>query len=102
VQVLYGDGVRTLSVFTQLGNADQSSLPAGGELLPVGGTIARRWTWAGGQVVTWSQRGTTTTVVGDGPPAEVLAAARSFPRPGTAPFLTRLRQSARRVVRLVA
>jgi len=102
VQVLYGDGVRTLSVFTQLGNADPAALPAGGERLPIGRTLGRRWTWAGGQVVTWSQRGTTTTVVGDGPPAEVLAAARSLPEPGAFAFADRLRQAARRVVRLIA
>ncbi len=102
VQVLYGDGVRTLSVFSQLGEADPSALPAGGEALRVGGTLGRRWTWAGGQVVTWSERGTTTTVVGDGPPAEVLAAARSVPEPTRPTFLAHLRQAARHVVRLLA
>lgn len=102
VQVLYGDGVRTLSVFTQLGVADPSALPAGGERLPVGGTLGRRWTWAGGQVVTWSNRGTTTIVVGDGPPAEVLAAARSLPEPTRTTFLVRLRHKARHVVSLFA
>ena len=102
VQVLYGDGVRTLSVFTQPGTADPSALPAGGERLPIGGTVGRRWTWAGGQVVTWSWRGITTTVVGDGPPAEVLAAARSVPEPGRLSFLARLRQTSRHVVRLLA
>ena len=102
VQVLYGDGLRTLSVFTQLGHADSSALPAGGEHLEVGGTRGRRWTWAGGQVVTWSNRGTTTIVVGDGPPAEVLAAARSVPEPTRSTFLVRLRQKARHVVSLFA
>lgn len=102
VQVLYGDGVRTLSVFTQMGKADPSSLPDGGERLAIGGTSGRRWTWAGGQVVTWSSRGTTTTVVGDGPPAEVLAAARSIPAPSRPGFLGRLRLTARQVVKLFA
>lgn len=102
VQALYGDGVRTLSVFTQLGHAEQGALPAGGERLPVGGTLGHRWTWAGGQVVTWSSRGTTTTVVGDGPPAEVLAAARSVPEPTLPSFLGRLRQTSRHVVKLFA
>lgn len=102
VQTLYGDGVRTLSVFTQLGHADPSALPPGGERLPVGGTLGRRWTWAGGQVVTWSRRGTTTIVVGDGPPAEVLAAARSVPEPAPATFMVRLRHKARHVVSLFA
>lgn len=101
VQVLYGDGVRTLSVFTQPGTADPSSLPAGGEQLAVGGTVGQRWTWAGGQVVTWSFRGTTTTVVGDGPPSEVLAVARSFPAPSLPGFVARLRASARYVVRTI-
>ncbi len=99
VQVLYGDGVRTLSVFSQLGEADPSDLPAGGERLVLGATQARRWTWAGGQVVTWSQRGTTITVVGDGPPAEVLAAARSVPEPSRLGVLARLRQASRSIVR---
>jgi len=101
VQVLYGDGVRTLSVFSQLGEADPSALPTGGERLPVRASMGRRWTWAGGQVVTWSQRGTTTTVVGDGPPAEVLAAARSIPEPSPPTFPARLRQASRHVIELV-
>jgi len=101
VQVLYGDGVRTLSVFSQLGEAEASALPAGGERLAVSGSPGRRWTWAGGQVVTWSERGTTTTVVGDGPPAEVLAAARSIPEPARPGFLARLRKASRHVVRLI-
>lgn len=101
VQVLYGDGVRTLSVFSQLGEADPSALPTGGERLLVRGSAGRRWTWAGGQVVTWSQRGTTTTVVGDGPPAEVLAAARSIPEPARPSLVARLRQASRHVVRLI-
>ena len=99
VQVLYGDGVRTLSVFSQLGETVPSGLPPGGERLPIGGTTGRRWTWAGGQVVTWSSRGTTTTVVGDGPPAEVLAAARSLPEPPRPGFLARLRQACRYLIR---
>lgn len=99
VQVLYGDGVRTLSVFSQLGEADPSALPAGGERLAMGSTQARRWTWAGGQVVTWSHRGTTITVVGDGPPAEVLEAARSVPEPSRPGWLARLRQASRYLVR---
>lgn len=102
LQVLYGDGVRTLSVFTQLGAADPSALPAGGERLAIGGTMGRRWTWAGGQVVTWSARDTTTIVVGDGPPAEVLAAARSVPEPSRRSFVVRLRHKARYVVNLFA
>lgn len=101
VQVLYGDGVRTLSVFSQLGEADPSALPTGGERLPMGESTGRRWTWAGGQVVTWSQRGTTTTVVGDGPPAEVLAAARSIPEPAPPTLAARLRQASRHVIELI-
>lgn len=99
VQVLYGDGVRTLSVFSQLGQADRSALPPGGERLAMGDAPARRWTWAGGQVVTWSHRGTTITVVGDGPPAEVLAAARSVPEPSPPGLLGRLRQASRYIIR---
>jgi len=101
VQVLYGDGVRTLSVFSQLGEAEPSALPAGGERLAVGGTLGWRWTWAGGQVVTWSHRGTTITVVGDGPPAEVLAAARTVPEPTRPGFAARLRQASRYIVRRI-
>ncbi len=101
VQVLYGDGVRTLSVFSQLGEADPSALPTGGERLPVRESMGRRWTWAGGQVIIWSQRGTTTTVVGDGPPAEVLAAARSIPEPSPPTFPARLRQASRHVIQLI-
>lgn len=101
VQVLYGDGLHTLSVFTYPGPLQPSALPPGGEELDVGGHGGHRWTWAGGQVVTWSRAGQSITVVGDGPLEEVVGAARQLPSARSASVGDRVRTRCRTLVELV-
>jgi hypothetical protein len=59
--------------------------------------------YPGGQVVVWQSGGSTFTVVGDGTPADVLAAARAVPvtrMPGDS-VASRIRKVFREVVRAV-
>lgn len=105
VQGLYSDGVHTLSVFEQRGRLDASVLPSGGEPVLVGRWAATRYTWAGGQVVTWSAGSDATIVcVGDGPGEEVLAVARSLPPIKAATrggVLGRIRRAAHKISELL-
>lgn len=104
VQALYSDGVHTLSLFEQQGRLDPGVLPAGGEAVSVGRWSATRYTWPGGQVVTWSPGSKATIVcVGDDLAPDVLAAARSLGPLPTPPsgVLGRLRRAAHDIAGLV-
>lgn len=83
LRVVYSDGVHGLSVFEQPGHltGTKSSYP-----------------WVGGEVVTWQGGPTVFTVIGDGPSADVTAAARSIPSPHDEGLLGRLRSWSREVV----
>ena len=98
VHVVYGDGMYGLSVFEQPGHLNWRELPTGGETVSVGGHRARSYVWPGGGLVTWQAGGSTFTVVGDGLPADVLAAAASLPRGRSLSTAQRLRQTARELV----
>jgi hypothetical protein len=79
VQVVYNDGLHSLSVFEQGGALDDGHLPPSGEAVSVGKQQGIRYNWSGGQVITWQTGSATYTAVGDGPAGEVLAAAGSVP-----------------------
>jgi sigma-E factor negative regulatory protein RseB len=74
VQLYYGDGLFTLSIFEQRGRVDWGALPPGH-----GGSIgtvrARTYSTAVGTVVVWAHHDLVLTAVGDGPPDAVVAAA---------------------------
>ena len=73
VQVVYSDGLHSLSVFEQAGTLDVGRLPRSGEAvsMPLGQGV--RYGWPGGQVITWQSGHATFTVVGDGPADDLLA-----------------------------
>jgi len=98
VQVLYSDGVHSLSVFEQTGSLDTRALPSAGEPVPVGSARGIRYRWSGGNVVTWPQGGATVTVVGDGPLADVLGAAGSVPPPRRLSVPQTIRLTSRRLL----
>ena len=98
VQVVYGDGVYGLSVFEQPGRLNGDELPTAGRPATVAGHRARSYVWPGGRLVTWEAGGSTFTVVGDGLPADVLAAAASLKTARALSAGQRLRQTARELV----
>jgi hypothetical protein len=98
LQVLYSDGVDTLSVFEEPGRLGQGSLPPGRIALRVGGYPAAVWAWPGGQVATWQSGPAVFTVVGDGPLSDLLSAAGSLPPARPVSLSQRLRHACRRLV----
>jgi hypothetical protein len=102
VHLLYTDGLHGLSLFSQPGTLSTGELPRGGEPVRVGTAAGVHYTWAGGEVITWEAGSMVHTLVGDGPAADLLAAARSVPRPGRASVLDRVRATSRLVAELIS
>jgi hypothetical protein len=74
VQMYYGDGLFTLSLFEQSGAVDWKTLPAG--VASVTDLRDRTYVTAVGTVVVWQHGDLTCTVVGDGPADSVTAAVQ--------------------------
>jgi hypothetical protein len=67
VELLYSDGLFSVSVFEQRGKLDWDALPARGVSATVDGSDARRYSTASADVVMWEHDGTVFTVVSDAP-----------------------------------
>lgn len=102
VHQLYTDGLHGLSLFSQPGDLVTRSLPRGGQVVRVGSAQGVRYTWPGGEVLTWQSGSMVHTLVGDGTADDLLAAARSLPRPARPSFLVRVLGTARVVGELVS
>jgi hypothetical protein len=77
VQVFYGDGLFTLSLFEQRGTLDWTSVPPGASQ-QVDGVTARLIATPTTSAVVWNSRGVVTTCVSDAPPDQVMIAVRSL------------------------
>lgn len=96
LHVVYRDGLYTVSLFQQQGKPDWASLPDGAE--PAGlGWQAYEWPGAVPQRLVWEASGTTFSLVGDAPPEEFTAIARSLPRPQAPTPADRLRRGLSRL-----
>jgi sigma-E factor negative regulatory protein RseB len=73
LQLFYGDGLFSLSVFEQDGVVDWAAMPDGGRRAEVEGAKARTYSTAAGTVVVWGERGLALTGVSDAP-ADTLRA----------------------------
>lgn len=102
VHVLYSDGLHGLSLFVQPGKLDRDRLPAGGRAVALKKAGALRYTWAGGEIITWQAGPVVRTLVGDAAPDEVLAAARSLPGAPRASLLGRFRGACREVAEVLS
>jgi negative regulator of sigma E activity len=98
VQVVYSDGLHSFSVFEQVGQLDSGDLPRPAEAVQVGSAPALRYSWPGGDVITWQSGPATYTVVADGPETEVLATAGSFPHARSLSIEQRFLSTCRRLV----
>lgn len=101
VHVLYSDGFHGLSLFVQPGRLDHDRLPPGGAAVRLGQAEALRYTWAGGEVVTWESGPVVRTLVGDAATEEVMAAARSVPPAPRPSLLSRLRTACRDIAEVL-
>ena len=102
VHLVYTDGLHGLSLFSQPGELSARSLPRGGQPVRVGSWRGVHYTWAGGEVVTWQSGAMVHTLVGDGTTEDLVAAARSLPRPKRASLLARMLGTARVLGELVS
>jgi sigma-E factor negative regulatory protein RseB len=73
LQLFYGDGLFSLSVFEQDGLVDWDAMPEGGRSTSVEGERARVYSTAAGTVVVWGERGLVLTGVSDAPADTVEA-----------------------------
>jgi hypothetical protein len=78
VELLYSDGLFTVSVLEQRGELDWDGLPRGGVADEVGGNRARRYMEAGADVLVWERDGTVFTSVSDAPPDVIDAMIAGF------------------------
>lgn len=102
VHLVYTDGLHGLSLFSQPGELRPATGSHRGETVRVGRSAGLRYTWAGGEVVTWEAGTMVHTLVGDGAAEDLMAAARSLPRPKGPSLLGRVRATARLVTELVS
>jgi hypothetical protein len=102
VQAVYSDGIHSLSVFEQVGSLDTRRLPPAAQLVVLGPAHSRRYTWSGGELLTWQAGSTVYTVVGDGQTNDVVAAARSVPGPRALSVFQRVRRVSRQLLREVS
>jgi hypothetical protein len=68
VQLFYGDGLFSLSVFQQPGDVDWDAMPDGGRRGDVDGERAASYSTAAGTVVVWARDDLVLTGVSDAPP----------------------------------
>lgn len=99
VQLLYSDGLHSMSLFVQPGQL--SELEHKGQPVRVGGASGLRYGWPGGEVVVWEAGSMVRLLISDAPTYEVLAAARSVPEPDGLSWAARLRLACRRVAEAV-
>ena len=102
VQLVYTDGLHGLSLFSQPGELSARSLPRGGQPVTIGSGKGVHYTWPGGEVVTWQAGSMVHTLVGDATTEDLVAAARSLPRPKPASLLARVLGTARLVGEVVS
>jgi hypothetical protein len=98
VQAVYSDGLHSLSVFEQVGQLDEGDLPRPAEAVQVGSARGLRYSWPGGDVITWQSGPATYTVVSDGAETEMLAAAGSLPHAGSLSTGQRFLSTCRRLI----
>lgn len=72
LQLYYGDGLFSLSVFEQQGHVDWAGLPEG-RATKVAGVRTRQYWTAAGTVCVWGDERLVLTAVGDGPPGALEA-----------------------------
>lgn len=90
LQVVYGDGLYRVSLFQQPGAPDMDALPPGGRPSTQPGFQTVVWPGAVPARLVWQGDDTTYALVGDVPPDELWAIARSLPGPGEDSLVDRL------------
>lgn len=91
LQQVFDDGLYSVSLFQQRGRGDWDALPDGARAVPDLGDRAVEWPGAMPRQIVWEMGGTTLSLVGDAPPAELRALAAAVPAPEGPGLLGRLK-----------
>jgi hypothetical protein len=102
LQILYRDGLYTVSLFQQPGRIDRDALPAGAAAMPHLQGQAFEWPGAMPRRMVWEADGMVFSLVGDAPPDEFLAIAAALPQPARTGVLQRLRRGLGKIWRWVS
>ena len=92
LQLVFGDGLYSVSLFEQTGEPDFATLPDGAVKTDVLGFEAYTWPGAVPPRYVWESSGKTFSLVGDAPPADIAEIAASLPQPERVSFGDRLRR----------
>jgi hypothetical protein len=79
LQVVYADGLYTVSVFQQAGAADWESLPAGARAVDDLPGVVYEWPGVLPHRLTWTAEGRTWSLVGDAPADDLVRIAGALP-----------------------
>lgn len=90
LQIAYGDGLYSVSLFQQHGRLDGESLPPGAARADGFDWPVYHWPGALPQRLVWEASGTTFSLVGDLPADELRAMAAALPHPRRQALLERL------------
>lgn len=81
-QVVYRDGLYTVSLFQQHGRPDWAAMPEGRSRVPELSREAFEWPGAVPHRMVWEASGMTYALVGDAPRDELLQMVTALPEPG--------------------
>jgi hypothetical protein len=92
LQVVYSDGLYTMSLFEQSGRPNWDTLPPGAQETTDLGFKAYTWPGAVPQRMVWEASGVTYSLVGDAPPEEFRAVVAALPHPTSDGLVDRLQR----------
>ena len=97
LQLVFGDGLYSVSLFEQRGAPDWTSLPDGAVRTETLGFEAYTWPGAVPTRFVWEAEGTTFSLVGDAPPGDFTQIAAALPQPEQVTLGERLRRGLSRL-----
>lgn len=102
LQIVYHDGLYTVSLFQQRGRPDWASLPDGARPSDRLAPPAYEWPGAVPQRLVWAAGGAAFALVGDAPPGEFTTIADALPHPPAPGSVDRVRRGLGRLWRWVS
>ncbi len=102
LHLVYSDGLYSVSLFQQRGDADWDSLPGGAARAEGLDWHAYEWPGAVPRRLAWEAQGSTFVLVGDAPPVEFVRIAEALPHPAAPGLLQRVARGVGRLWSWVA
>lgn len=100
VEIVYSDGLRTISVFEQVGKLSHPVSPHDNKNINIGYTKASSYDWVGGEVLVWQAGPCIYTLVADDSSNNLATIAKSIPRSHSLDLLQRIGNESREIVEM--